>query len=102
MSFCYSLTIKLTDIESDYISTVYFLDTNIFENIESGKKKKKRPSSQKDFCACFWYRFFLFLWLTVSFWTSWTSLCFQYHYSRFYHFSTFKIRHFKSLPSFSK
>lgn len=59
MSFCYSLTIKLTDIESDYISTVYFLDTNIFENIESGKKKK-RPSSQKDFCACFWYRFFLF------------------------------------------
>lgn len=41
MSFCYSLTIKLTDIESDYISTVYFLDTNIFENIESGKKKKK-------------------------------------------------------------
>lgn len=40
MSFCYSLTIKLTDIESDYISTVYFLDTNIFENIESGKKKK--------------------------------------------------------------
>lgn len=50
MSFCYSLTIKLTDIESDYISTVYFLDTNIFENIESGKKKKKAIKSKGFLC----------------------------------------------------